>query len=89
MGDQFEAEKCLYAASTDNLAFTIIASRSDPKAAPRQPLGLYAIFTVLVDLHLRLYAAEDLAARNHLENNNGNTIKQLHSCPDQLNLSRD
>ena len=42
MVDQFEAEKCLlcfYAASTDNLALMIIDNRSDPKAAPRQPLG--------------------------------------------------
>ena len=39
---------------------------------------------MLVDLHLSFYAVEDLAARNHLENNNGNIIKQLHSCPDQL-----
>ena len=38
MSDQFEAEKCLYAASTDNLVLTIIDNRSDPKAAPRQPL---------------------------------------------------
>ena len=38
MVDQFEAEKC-HAASTDNLVLTIIDSRSDPKAAPRQPLG--------------------------------------------------
>ena len=44
---------------------------------------------MLVDLHLRFYPAEELAARNHLENKNGNIIKQLHSCPDQLNLSRD
>ena len=36
MVDQFEAEKCLYAASTD-LVLTIIDNRSDPKAAPRQP----------------------------------------------------
>ena len=36
----------------------------------------YAILTVLVDLHLRFYAVEDLAARNHLDNNNGNIIKQ-------------
>ena len=34
MVDQFEAEKCLYAASTYQ-----IDNRSDPKAAPRQPLG--------------------------------------------------
>ena len=39
MVDQFEAEKCLYAASTDDLVLTIIDNRSDPKAAPRQPLG--------------------------------------------------
>ena len=39
MVDQFETEKCLYAASTDNLVLTIIDNRSDPKAAPRQPLG--------------------------------------------------
>ena len=39
MIDQFEAEKCLYAASTDNLVLTIIDNRSDPKAALRQPLG--------------------------------------------------
>ena len=39
MVDQFEAEKCFYAASTDNLVLTMIDNRSDPKAAPRQPLG--------------------------------------------------
>ena len=39
MVDQFEAEKCLYTASTDNLVLTIIDNRSDPKAAPRKPLG--------------------------------------------------
>ena len=39
MVDQFEVEKCLYAASIDNLVLTIIENRSDPKAAPRQPLG--------------------------------------------------
>ena len=39
MVDQFEAEKCLYAASTDNLVLTIIDNRSDPKAALRQHLG--------------------------------------------------
>ena len=38
MVDQFGAEKCLHAASTDNLVLTIIDNRSDPKAAPRQPL---------------------------------------------------
>ena len=39
MVDQFEAEKCLHGASTDNLVLTIIDNRSDPKAAPRQPPG--------------------------------------------------
>ena len=39
MVDQFEAEKCLYALSTDNLVLTITDNRSHPKAAPRQPLG--------------------------------------------------
>ena len=39
MADQFEAEKCLYAASTDNLVLMIIDKRSDSRAAPRQPLG--------------------------------------------------
>ena len=39
MVDQFEAKKCLHAASTDNLVLTIIDSRSDSKAAPRQTLG--------------------------------------------------
>ena len=39
MVDQFEAEKCLHATSTDNLVLTIIDNRSDPKAALRQPLG--------------------------------------------------
>ena len=39
MADQFEAEKCLHAASTDNLVLTIIDNRSDPRAAPRQPSG--------------------------------------------------
>ena len=39
MADHFEAEKCLYAASTDDLVLTIMGNRSDPKAAPRQPLG--------------------------------------------------
>ena len=39
MVDQFEAEKCLYAASTDNLVLTIIDNRSDPKVAPRQTPG--------------------------------------------------
>ena len=39
MVDQFEAEKCLHALSTDNLVLTIIDNRSDPRAAPRQPPG--------------------------------------------------
>ena len=39
MVDQFEAEKCLRAASTDNLVLMIIDNRSDPRTAPRQPLG--------------------------------------------------
>ena len=39
MVDQFEAEKCLYAASTDNLVLTIIDNRSDPWAVLRQPPG--------------------------------------------------
>ena len=39
MVDQFEAEKCLHPASTDDLVLTIIDNRSDPKAAPMQPLG--------------------------------------------------
>ena len=39
MVDQFKAEKCLQAASTDNLVLMIIDNSSDPRAAPRQPLG--------------------------------------------------
>ena len=39
MVDQFEAEKCLHVASTDNLVLTIIDSRSDLKAAPGNPSG--------------------------------------------------
>ena len=38
--------------------------------------SLDMLSSVLVDLHLRFYAVEDLAARNNLENNNGNIIKQ-------------
>ena len=38
---------------------------------------------MLVDLHLRLYAIENLATRSHLENNNGNIIKQA-DVPDLL-----
>ena len=40
MVDQFEAEKYLYAASTDNLVLTIIDNRSDPKAALGQPRAI-------------------------------------------------
>ena len=32
MIDQFEGEKCLHAASTDNLQFMRIDNRSDPRA---------------------------------------------------------
>ena len=32
MIDQFEAEKCLHASSTDNLRLMIIDNRSDPRA---------------------------------------------------------
>ena len=39
MVDQFKAEKCLHAASTDNLVLMITDNRSYPRAAPRQPLG--------------------------------------------------
>ena len=34
MADQFEAEKCLHAGSTDNLVLMIIDNRSDPRATP-------------------------------------------------------
>ena len=36
MVDQFEAEKCLHAASTDNLVLMIEDNRSGPRATPRQ-----------------------------------------------------
>ena len=36
MVDQFEAEKCIHAASTDNLVLMIIDNRSDNKATSRQ-----------------------------------------------------
>ena len=39
MADQFEAEKCLYVASTYNLVLMIIDNRSDPKAAPGNSSG--------------------------------------------------
>ena len=35
MVDQFEAEKCIQAASTDNLVLMIIDNKSNPRAAPR------------------------------------------------------
>ena len=34
--DQFEAEKCLHAASTDNLRLMITDNSSDPRATPGQ-----------------------------------------------------
>ena len=44
---------------------------------------------MLVDLHLSFCAVEDLATGYYLENNNGSIIKQWHSSPHQVNLSRD
>ena len=38
--------------------------------------SLNMLSSVLVDLHLRLYAIENLATRSYLENNNCNIIKQ-------------
>ena len=37
MIDQFEAEKCLDAASADNLIFMIIDNRPNPRATAGQP----------------------------------------------------
>ena len=37
MIDQFEAEKCLQAASVDNSVLMIIDNRSDPLATPGRP----------------------------------------------------
>ena len=37
--DQFEAEKYLHAASTDNLVLMIIDKRPDPRATTGQPPG--------------------------------------------------
>ena len=39
MADQFEAEKCLHVASTDNLGLMIIDNRSDPRKTSGQPPG--------------------------------------------------
>ena len=39
MINQFEAEKCLHAPSTDNLRLMIIENSPDPQATLGQPLG--------------------------------------------------
>ena len=42
MVDQFEVEKCLHAASTDNLILMIIDKRSDPRASDGTNPGIRA-----------------------------------------------